>query len=237
MSDAPVTDATIADFRAANSEALMNGSHPLHGQRLGELSTMYERRFAAPAEIQAPDTTAAEHRVKHEAALLDSAHPDHRVRVEELSRITERDVVNGNQPGDDLVAFTEPAASPEAYDFTKAKGMVPFDSDLVPDPAFEAELRQTLHSHKVSPMEGDVIANRFMEAQRIGFVPTTAEQAAEGIRNQFRDKADEVIHAVRRLVTEAPPHMLTMIEDAGLANDTFIFNALAAAAKRKGYWK
>lgn len=227
-----VTDATIADFRAANGEALNSAAHPLHSQRLGELSALYDQRFAAPAEIAAPSMTAEEHRVKHEIALNDRAHADHDVRTKELTAIHQRDAVEGEN---ELGALVEPPASPDAYDFSKAKQMVPYGSELEPNPEFEKEVRGTFFENKVTPSEANIIANRYMEAQRLGFVPTTPEQAMEGLRGLHGEKADEVVHAIRRVVGEIPNHMLEMLEANGLANDPFIITALTNVAKRKGY--
>lgn len=227
-----VTDATIADFRTANSEALNSAAHPLHSQRLGELSSLYDQRFAEPTAIAAPSMTADEHRMKHEAALNDRAHADHDVRTKELTAIHERDVVEGDN---ELAALVEPATSPEAYDFTKAKGMVPFGSDLEPNPAFEKEVRETFFQNQIAPSEANIIANRYMEAQRLGFVPTTPEQAMDGLRSQHGGNADAVVHAIRRVASEIPDHMLEILEANGLANDPFIITALTNVAKRKGY--
>lgn len=232
MTETTAQDVSISDFRVAHSEALNSAAHPLHSQRLGELSALYEQKFSAPTEIAAPAVSAGDHRLKHDAALSDKAHPDHVVRTNELTAIHQRDAVEGEN---ELAVLVEPAASPEAYEFSKAKQMVPFGSDLEPDPEFEQELRATFFENKVTPSEANIIANRYMEAQRLGFVATTPEQAIEGIRNRHGDKADEVVHAIRRVASEIPDHMLEMLEANGLANDPFIITALTNVAKRKGY--
>ena len=117
MSDDAITDATIADFRGQHSQVLFDSAHPQHGQRVEELSTLYERRYSSPAAIEAPAATATEFRLKHDAVLNDVTHPEHQVRVAELTKLHEKaDLVGGDQPGDDLMA---PAASPDAYDFAR----------------------------------------------------------------------------------------------------------------------
>ena len=62
MSDDPITDATIADFRATNEAALFDTAHSQHSQRVEELSSLYERRYSQPAAIVAPSGTATEFR-------------------------------------------------------------------------------------------------------------------------------------------------------------------------------
>jgi hypothetical protein len=233
MSETTAQDVAISDFRVAHSEALNSAAHPLHVQRLGELSALYEQKFSAPAEIAAPTTTAEEHRLKHDAVLNDKTHPDHAVRVDQLNKITERDL-----PADAAFDVMAPATSTADYQetFDKAKNSVPLGSDLEPDPATEVETGKVFMDNGVSPHEASVLVGRYMESQRSDFSVTTPEQAMDGLRRQFGDKADAALEGVGALLGQVPAHLAEAVRNTALGNDIFTLAALANIAKRKGLW-
>jgi hypothetical protein len=235
MSDAPITDAVLADFRGLHSQALFDSAHPQHGQLTEELTGLYARRYASPpAEIAAPQGSLTEFRAKHDLALHDTAHPDHAVRTAELTKIHERDVVGGNEPADSMMI---PASSPADYDFSRVKHSVPYGSDLVPDAEFEQQARSWLHEGGVSPAEGNAIASIY--AQSLTWSESDhhrISQATEnGLRQKYGDDVGKVAAAAVKVARESGA--FEFLESSGLINHWTVVNTLISRAEAKGYYK
>jgi hypothetical protein len=231
-----VTDATIADFRAANSEALDSSVHPLHGQRLAELSSLYEMRFASPAEIAAPDGTATEYRLKHDAVLNDKTHPDHAVRVAELTKLHERDdLVGGNQPADDLA----PSSSPDDFDFAHFKGTVqaPLGVELEQNPELERQARTWMHDAGLSRVEGEALASIYGQSfsWSADEITRIQQSTATGLRKQYGDDAGRAAAAALQVAEESGA--FEFLETTGLINHWQVVGTLISTAERKGYFK
>lgn len=229
----PITDATIADFRSQHESALLNRADPMHGQRTEELRQLYERRFAAPAEIVAPAGSASEYRQQHDSALNDRAHPDHATRVAELTKLHERDAVGGDEPAASL------PAKPEDYDFARFKATVqgPVGVELVQDPELEASARKWMSDGGLSVDEGAAMASVY--GQSLSWsdadIARNGQTTEEGLRLQFGDRVGEAAGAALRVAEEMG--VLPFLEATGMINHHMVVGRLIDAAAKKGYLK
>lgn len=228
------TDIAIADFRAQHAAALDSRAHPEHKMRLEGLSALYEAKFT-PGEtvVPASDTPLTEFRSKYSDALLNRAHPDHRVRVDQLTKLT-NDAVGGNEPGDSLMT---PAASPDAYDLSRAKASIPFGSDLVPDAETEASARKWMHEGGLSVAEGNALASIYGQSLTWSDsdISRISQATESGLRKNYGEDAGKAAAAALRVAEEIGA--VEFLENSGLVNHWQVVNTLISRAEAKGYFK
>ncbi|MGE0583696.1 MAG: hypothetical protein AB7O39_01005 [Flavobacteriaceae bacterium] len=227
--DAGVLDGEIADFRKTHGAVLTEQGHPEHRQRVGELTRLYERRFAAGG---AAGEGGAAQRPAQENGF-------------------------GEAAASDLSRWMAPPESGAAYEFRD--GPIPEEvrvgdgrqhAAITLDPAFEGDVRGWLHETGASLADGAALHATYLEEiNQHGFTDrrraALADMSARHLSETYGERQTEALEAARRLTREIDakfpgedgrPGFIEFLETSGLGNHPRVIDGMIRAARKRGYF-
>lgn len=222
-------DGEIADFRRTHGAELTDQGHPEHRQRVGELTRLYQHRFAAASDAAGEGEPAQ--RPAQEDGFGDSA-------------------ITG------LSGWVTPAESADAYEFRP--GPIPDDvrigdgrqsAAITVDPAFEGDVRGWLHEAGASRADGAALHAVYLEEiNQHGFTDrrrdALADMSARYLTETYGDRQHVAMDAARRMVREfdakfpggnGRPGFIEFLETTGLGNHPRVIDGMIRAARNRGY--
>lgn len=226
-------DEAISEFRRSHGEVLMAPGHPDHAGRVGELTRLYQRRFAASGEEGA--TTGA---MPAQAPAQQNG----------FAGETARDLADwmARPDGPDGYAF-RPGPIPETVRIGDGREL----AAIAVDPAFEADARGWLHEAGASAADGAALHAIYMEEMNLyGFTDRRREALAETSMRHLAERYGEgqmaALEAARRVVREIDarrpagegrPGFAEFLDTTGLGNHPRVIDGLVRAARQRGWFE
>ncbi|MCC0056104.1 MAG: hypothetical protein H6883_08200 [Rhodobiaceae bacterium] len=227
--DSAMLDGEIADYRKAHEVVLTDQGHPEHGQRVGELTRLYQRRFAADG---AGNEGEPAQRPAQENGFGDAATGD-------LSR------------------WMTPPETGAGYEFRD--GPIPEEvrvgdglqsAPITVDPAFEGTVRDWLHEAGASLADGAALHATYLEElNQHGFTDSRRDAlagiSARHLSETYGDRQEAAMKAARRMVREIDtrfpgeggrPGIVEFLETTGLGNHPRVIDGMIRAARQRGYF-